>query len=469
MTARWAAWCRRCLRPSRIVPPALVALIVVLSCAPPQDAGIPCERASDCLGLLVCCPAPGTALPSDPASGLPRQPGACELPPCEAGAAPSSSSTSSTTSSTTSTTAPGATSSTTTSSSTTTTSTTTSTTTTISGVTILPYTFDGPFNLTLVPDFIFGGVGTDRVIVAGDAGASLIHAIDPYLAAFFLENLFNDPPPPFGRRFAAFPLVKGAVEAIVGVPNIGVRHWDPTPPPGFGFIQVVPGQSAPNGRLFGNDPTAGGAVLGGGASLNLVEYDVTQNFFAAGNALGGFPIGSTVVSGFGATATSVVLAITDGTPGHLWKHPGIANSFGPPLDIGAVGNAPRDVNVVGSVGAVPNFESDSLSIFTIDASDTVTIRTTVGVGDGPVFVNLYARTDGNVEAWTTGFNDDSAWRTIIEPDGDVVDNDTTSLAPTCDEPSEVERFILSGLASPRYFVPCHGNDRVISYAELIAP
>lgn len=447
MTSRHATWLERWLRPSRVVPPALAALIVVLGCADGAREE-PCEGNSGgsgrCQQGLVCCPAPGTALPNEPANtDLPRQLGVCQQPPCE-GATPSTSTTSSSTTTTTSTT---------------TTSTTTvggTTTTTRPGVRILPFTFKGPFNLTPVPNHVFtdGTDRTDRVIVAGDGGANLYHARDPYFSAWFYENLFTDPPPPFGTRFFALPLVNGLVEAITGGPAIGVRHWDRTPPAGFGFQLVVPFESAANGRLYGNDPAAGGAVMGGSAKLNVVEFDSQTGFFSTG-ALRFFPSGSTVVSGYRASATSVALAITDGTPGHLWKHAGPGNA---PVDLGAVGNAPRDVNVEGSVGVVANNGSDSLTVFTLNGN-TATIRSTVGVGDGPVFANLRTLPGGNVRALSTGFNDGSLWSTTVEPDGDVVEN-VRLTAFICNQPAEAE-FSFEAIEAGVAYVPCHADDLVL--------
>jgi hypothetical protein len=317
------------------------------------------------------------------------------------------------------------------------------------GVTTLGLRFFGPFNVTPIPDGIFGG-GTRRAIIAGDGGASVHHVGDPYVAAFLIENIFNDFPGPAGRRFFGLALKQGTAEAITGGPNVGVRHWDPTPPPGFGFTQIVPFEQAANGRLYGNDPLAGGAILGGTRKLNLVTYDARNDLFGVGDALGFFPVNTIVVSGYRATATSTALAISDGTPGRLWTHTGT----GTPVDRGEVGNAPRDVNLDGSVGVVANNGSDSLTVFTFDGT-TATIRGTVAVGDGPVFANMRALPNGNKQVLSTGFNDGSLWSTTIEPDGDVVAN-VRLTSFICNEPAEAE-FDVGVFA----FVPCHADDTVL--------
>jgi hypothetical protein len=300
-------------------------------------------------------------------------------------------------------------------------------------------------------------------MVSYASGADLISLVTGQVIR---GDIFADPPAPFGERFWAYLLKNGDVEAITGGPNPGIRHWDSTFSD-FGIQQVAPGAVAPNGRLFGNSPTGGGMVTGtNAASVGTIVFDDQFDTFTFGGSFSGFPTGSAVVSAFRETATGPVFAITNGTPGNLWRHTGTGN----PTLVGPVGNTPLDVNCVGVggllVGVVTNNGSDSITIFT-DDGNAATIRGTFPVGDGPVFVDLRVLPGtGIVEILTTGELDDTIRRSTFDTSalefsgGDVRDTTLFCTSPT------YAGFAVADLAAedPEMRVVCHDINRVFRAA-----
>lgn len=112
-------------------------------------------------------------------------------------------------------------------------------------------------------------------------------------------------------------------------------------------------------------------------------------------------------SAFRRRAGGPIVAITNGTPGKILRHPATGTAGETPQEIGNAGNSPRRIRCAGNVCAVSNFASDSLTILTWSAQDVVAIVGSVAVGDGPVGIDIRPRTDGNFEVVSTGLNDNS--------------------------------------------------------------
>jgi hypothetical protein len=203
----------------------------------------------------------------------------------------------------------------------------------------------------------------------------------------------------------------------------------------FGFTQIFPGSPAcldavPNG----NDPLSGEMVLACASRLQTLRPDDTSTFFTSGPNYGGFTQTTPAFSAFRRRAGGLILAITDGTPGKLFRHAVTGAPGETPQEIGNLGNSPRRIRCAGDVCAVSNFASDSLTVVTWTAQDVVSIVGTVAVGDGPVGIDIRGRTDGNVEVVSTGLNDGSYSVTVLGQNGSTVSNQKRAVPAGCTGP-----------------------------------
>jgi hypothetical protein len=249
--------------------------------------------------------------------------------------------------------------------------------------------------------------------------------------------------------------VQGIVQAGPGGPAI--TGYDLTAGD-FGFTQVFPGSPACFDAVpYGGDSRSGGMVLACTRRLQTIE-PTPDGFFNGGNTYSPFPTTEgAVVSGFRRTKGAPIVAVTEGTPGKIWKHPATGDFREVPVPLGASQNNPRRVRCApNTVCAVSNFGSDSLTILTWDASDTVAIVGNVSVGDGPVGIDIRPRTDGNVEVVSSGFNDNSYSITVLRQNGSTVSNQKKAVPAGCTTPGHViwgpgNEIILS----------CNGSDNVV--------
>ncbi len=246
--------------------------------------------------------------------------------------------------------------------------------------------------------------------------------------------------------------VQAVVQAGPGGPAI--THYD-LDFGDFGFTQISPGSPACfDAAPYGGDHLSGGIVLPCGRQLTTREPQM--GFFNGGKAYSQFPATEGfVLSGFRRQADGPIVAITDGTPGKIWKHPATGALTETPQELGASGNSPRRVRCAGGVCAVSNFGSDTLTILIWSAQDVVAIVGTVPVGDGPVGIDLRTRLDGNVEVLSTGFNDDSWSLTVLAPNGGTVSNQEFPAPTGCDAPGHV----IWGRGN-EVILSCNGSDRL---------
>ena len=271
-------------------------------------------------------------------------------------------------------------------------------------------------------------------------------------------------PRPF-PHFEAVPLggssTPGAgldVQAIVQVgPNgPGITHYD-LAAGDFGFTQVFPGSpTCFDAVAYGGDALSGGLVLACGRGLSAVEPHPGGFFNTTGYSQ--FPTTEgAVLSGFRRAKGGPIVAVTEGTPGKIWKHPATGDFREVPVPLGASENNPRRVRCApNTVCAVSNFGSDSLTILTWDASDNIAVVGNVSVGDGPVGIDIRLRTDGNVEVVSSGFNDNSYSITVLRQNGSTVSNQKKAVPTGCTAPGHViwgpgNEIILS----------CNGSDRIV--------
>lgn len=250
----------------------------------------------------------------------------------------------------------------------------------------------------------------------------------------------------------------------------GITHYDPVAGI-FGATQIDP-QSGSVSDVNRYEEDAGYAVLvqSGGNRVRFVEPNTDavpgQTFF---QVVGGKQIGSSLfaaATGFVITAarrnaTSPVYFVTVGAnpaaAGSLWRKNDPADFSTPATLVGGVGAFPRRLRFAGPVGAVSNSQSDTLTILARDASDNVTIKGTVDVGDQPIGIDLLVLPNGNIGALSTGFSDHTYTVTILEPDGDVVSSDTSPVPGGGLNPAHA---VWANAEGTRIAVSCYGSDEV---------
>jgi hypothetical protein len=317
---------------------------------------------------------------------------------------------------------------------------------------------DAPEGIRLVDEELYEGMFNNTIAVAARNGWALVDY-------FSGETVLGDYLTPFpSQLFEASPLggssmpgagldVQAIIQAGVGGPAItgyDLEFHD------FGLTQIFPGSGTCNDAVpYGGDALWGGIVVPCVRSIRTFEAN-EQGFFGSGDTYSGFPTtGGNVMSAFRRAPDGPLVAVTDGTPGTIWKHPGVVGEM--PIELGPSENSPRRVRCTrNSLCAVSNFASDTLTILTWDAGDTITIENTVPVGDGPVGVDIRTRTDGNFEVVSTGFNDDSYSITVLEPDGDVVTNQKTPAPAGCDAPGHA----IWGRGND-IIISCNGSDDIV--------
>lgn len=355
---------------------------------------------------------------------------------------------------------------------------TTSTTTTTS--TTMPLAPLDPEGIDMFLDVLFGnfdpfglgdaGRARNRTLAADANTRRLVSVaarngwaiVDYETGDVFGNYLFPFPSPLFAASPLAGESQPGAgldVQAIVQVGGTGVQitHFDLNAGQ-FGLTQISPG-SGPcfDAAAYGGDPLSGGMVLACGRRLTRV-LPTASGVFTINTGLSAFPQTEGVLtSGFRRDQTGPIVALTDGTPGKIWKHPATGATGEMPVEIGASQNSPRRVRCTpNSLCAVSNFGSDSLTVLTWDAQDDIGIVGNVAVGDGPVGVDIRERTDGNVEVVSTGFNDDSYSITVLGQNGGTVSNQKFAAPANCTAPGHA----IWGSGN-EVILSCNGSDSIV--------
>jgi len=245
-------------------------------------------------------------------------------------------------------------------------------------------------------------------------------------------------------------------EAIfaVGPNGTTLNHWIPASSE-FGFTQL--GSLGANVTDFCRFPdNSGGALVDySNGYIQFLSFDSGSGFFI----VSGFPdaIDSSAFVGASGHPISActdgphsrVFALTDGAPGSLWVHENAARPAGAATLIGLVGDAPRNLRMLGNLIVVSNYDSDTLSVARVD---TLAVVLTVDVGDGPVGLDLKEQDDGNIAVVSTGLNDNTYSVTVLTPEGALVSNTKTSLSDDCAAPGHAIWY-KDGL-----LVSCHDTD-----------
>ncbi|MBS1215678.1 MAG: hypothetical protein H6R20_652 [Proteobacteria bacterium] len=234
----------------------------------------------------------------------------------------------------------------------------------------------------------------------------------------------------------------------------------------FGATQLVFGTYRDAVHL-GDDPAQTEAILTTTSAIERftwTDFGGGQLFPNTAIALNNFSGAGTPVSAFAFPAKTRILAVTAGTPGKL--------VIGDPAQfflavsvVGNVGNDPRRIRCLGSVCAVSNFSSDSLTLATWDGATNVAITATQAVGDGPIGIDL-AQDGANVIVASTGFTDSTYTLTTVAPNGSVVSSETLPAPVGCDQPGHA---LWLDDAEQSLVLSCYGSDALAVITPGIAP
>lgn len=300
------------------------------------------------------------------------------------------------------------------------------------------------------------------------AGAAVL---DQEAGAVVIDLDFLSPSRIGAVAFSTGTMLQGVQDdALISYGNdgYGITGYDPVAGI-FGATQVDPSSgSVSDVDTFEEDASRGVVVQSGRNRVVSVEHVTSQfgNYFAVqGPSIPStlFP-GATgfVISAARRNQTTPVYFVTVGAtaddPGTLWRKDNPADLVTHATAIGQVGNAPRRIRFLKSIGIVSNSFSDTLTILVRDASDDVTIKGTVDVGDGPIGIDLLELPDGNIGVVSAGFLGNTYTVTILEPDGDVVSNVTAPVPNGGDKPSCA---LWANALGTRIAVSCSGSGEMI--------
>jgi hypothetical protein len=262
------------------------------------------------------------------------------------------------------------------------------------------------------------------------------------------------------------------VDTLVSYYNTGygITHFDPVSA-SYGFTQIDPfSGSVSDVCRYEEDTSQATLVQSGGNRVRFIE-PITQSSQTFFGVLGIFErnipatlfpgASGSVITATRRNATSPVYFVTSGASptanGQLWRKTNPEDFVTPATLVGEVGASPRRIRFAGPAGAVSNSQSDTLTILLRDASDNVTIKGTVDVGDQPIGVDLLVLPNGNVGVLCTGFLDHTYTVTILEPDGDVASSETRPVPGGGLNPAHA---VWANAEGTRIAVSCNGSDEV---------
>lgn len=267
------------------------------------------------------------------------------------------------------------------------------------------------------------------------------------------------------------------VDAVISYGNdgYGITHYDPAFGE-FGATEIDPSSgSVSDVDTYEEDPSRAVLVQSGRNQVRFIELMTDpfsgSRFRTVDTLVKNIP--STLfpgATGYVITATRrndtspvyfVTVGATPTDPGQLWRKNDPAALLTPATLVGSVGNAPRRIRFAGPVGVVSNNGSNTLTILTRDASDNVAIKGTVNVGDGPIGLDLLVLPNGNIGVLSTGYRDNTYTVTIVEPDGDVVSNETSPVPTGGLNPSSA---VWANAEGTRVAVSCHGSNKLVIFS-----
>lgn len=201
----------------------------------------------------------------------------------------------------------------------------------------------------------------------------------------------------------------------------------------------------------------------------VVRYDANLKLYEQGDD---FDVGRECISMIAATANGPVLSVSITAGRFDNSRLYFTDRSGSATEVGVVGTDARRIRHKNGLAAVTLFAEDALRLVQWDGSNSPTILPdTIGVGDGPVDLDLRANTDGNLEILTPGFNDNSLSITTADTSGSLISNEKFAAPSGCLQPAH-PIFIENAddATDPFVVASCFGSDSFFTskVSELVA-
>lgn len=159
-----------------------------------------------------------------------------------------------------------------------------------------------------------------------------------------------------------------------------------------------------------------------------------------------------------------VLVLTNGNLNLNPPRPGAvyladtANPTGDGVLVGSVGIDPRRMRMRGSMVAVTNFLSDTLSVLRWSGGTAEIVENSIGIGDGPVGLDLIELPSGNLAISSAGYNDNTFHITVVDPFGNLVSTTGFPVPEGCLNPGHAT-WVTRG-EDIFVLVSCNGSDEI---------
>ncbi|MHC4339988.1 MAG: hypothetical protein ACYSX0_07230 [Planctomycetota bacterium] len=294
---------------------------------------------------------------------------------------------------------------------------------------------DEPVTVAFGDGFGIVNYSTGKTLGNGTSSFFYQHAISNYACVPGRAD-------PNGRLQQVAPVVD--VLLSVGASGAYIQYWDDTDQD-FQAPVTLETVNTTDAAPYGGDPESGGFTYASnvGNFVKFLEFDATSGTYKVDSAKtitsADLPNATgAIVSAFRTSATSEVLIVTDGDPGHLWvKTPGQA---GAATLVGEVGTGVRRVRTLGSVGVVSAYGGalafGGLTFLTKESG-------TWGFGpfglSGPraIGVDLKRLPNGDVAIASCSFLHHTYRVTVVASDASIVSDETFDLPDGAEGPGHV--------------------------------
>jgi hypothetical protein len=215
-------------------------------------------------------------------------------------------------------------------------------------------------------------------------------------------------------------------------------NWfdDPVNPSnsGYGIQLGIAFSNVPDAVAYGGLDQTYGYCFARLGVINFIEYYQPAGMFAGNGSLAGGEAfegadGNPILA-FVNPLTNGVLAIMDGPSSQVWFHDRV-DPFEPGNLVTTVGNDPKQIRGYGSVIAVTNFGSNSVSVLTWNGGSSATNHGQVPVGTGPIGIDAMPLLNGNVGFICTSATDNTYNYIEVSTNGSIVQNIVTPLPQFC--------------------------------------
>lgn len=229
--------------------------------------------------------------------------------------------------------------------------------------------------------------------------------------------------------------------------------WDPGTGDWSGFSAgLQSGMQVWDALPYGGTESSHGFTLTSDTRVGFHEYE-SVGWGPGKDVLNSdFPGGTAFRSTFAVDGVGPFLVVA--SSGTLYLHPGPPGNAA--AAVGAVGADPRRIRGTAGLCVVTSFADDQLTVVSFDGTTASIVGSPISVGDGPVGLDLRELPNGNVAVLSTGFQDHSAWLTVLSPAGALVSNAAVSLNAACLQPAHAAWIGDTGL----FLVSCFGSDKM---------